>query len=112
MLFVDACFVTAWRYGSAFIHYPAGFAVVLRSWLRSRPVLRRSSSLGSKERLEKLTALLFKKASNHLHSMIESAFGWNVNNRAAGTGFGIPCSEYQSRNASLHNRSGTHGARL
>src|SRR6185437_10765229 len=89
-----------------------GCVSVLRGRLRGTAALRQNTSLGSKELLKEFTALPFEQASRHLYSMIEPAFGRNIKNRSASTGFGIPRSEYKPRNAGLHNRSGTHGARL
>ena len=90
--------------------WPASCASVLGGWLRGTGAFRKSPSLGSEELLEEFPALLFEETSLHLYSVVEPALGWNIKDRSARTGFGIPGSKHKPRNARLHDRSGTHGA--
>jgi hypothetical protein len=85
---------------------------LLGGWLRRTAAFQKSAAFGSKERLEELTALLLEQASDYLDSVIKPSLGWNIKDRSAGTGFGIPGSKHKPRNASLHDRSGAHGAGL
>ena len=66
----------------------------------------------SKKTLQQRLALLPEYAAYDFNPVIESALSWNIKDRSASTGFWIPRSEYKPRNARLHDRSGTHRARL
>lgn len=94
------------------MRWSAARETMSREQLWNAVPFREVAPLGLKKHPQKFTALQFEQTSHHLYSVIEPALSWNIKDRSAGTGFGIPRSEYKPCNARLHDRSSTHGTRF
>jgi len=62
----------------------------------------------SEKVLQQRPTFLLEQTAQDLDSVIEPTLGWNVEDRPARTGFGVPGSEYEPSNAGLYDRSCAH----
>ena len=92
-------------------------SLVVRRWVDSSVELlripRHPIFRGAPEKAEhQLTRLLAKHPLDHLHSMIVSRMVERPHDRSDGAGPWFGCAEDESANTGVHERAGTHQARL